>query len=118
VLTFNDFEEYEEPIAIDEATRTKFTSASAKCLECEEVMHFDDDAVETITFARMCENRQSVFQCPVCRCRHVIFAEGEVAITSTSDCVTVSAPEGGYCLVKASNQQGCSRPTIAGKAHP
>jgi len=106
VLTFEDLEEQADiPVAIDETTRIRLGDDWPKCLECSAEIRFDDQAMETITFRRMCEDRQSIFSCPACHCRHVIFAEGEVPVLSTPDCVTVEAPKGGYALAKASDQK-------------
>ncbi len=110
MLTLKDLEKQgDAPIAIDESTRVKLGSDWPKCLGCGEAIRFDDDAMETITFRRMCEDRQSIFQCPECRCRHVIFAEGEVLVSSTPECVSVHPPEDGYSIAKASDQEP-SRP--------
>lgn len=135
MLTDQDFEEQgDAPIAIDEFTRVRLgdewpphrastmwagpIGAAApqrgRCLECNEEIRFDDQAIETITFRRMCEDRQTIFSCPRCGCRHVIFAGGEVPVSSTSDCVTVHAPKDGYFLAKASDQKSHPRQTIAG----
>ena len=104
-LTFEDLEEQgDAPIVIDETTRILLGDEWPRCLGCNVEIRFDDQAIETITFRRMCENRQTVFSCPVCRCRHAIFAEGEVPVSSTPDCVTVHAPKDGYFLAKASEQ--------------
>jgi len=104
-LKFQDLEQQgDAPVVIDEATRIKLGSDWPKCLQCGEAILFDDDAMETITFRRMCEDRQSIFSCPACHCRHAIFAEGEVPVTSAPDCVSVHAPEGGYALAKTLDQ--------------
>ncbi len=105
VLELQDLEEQgDAPVVIDESTRVKLGSDWPKCLGCGEAIRFADDAMETITFRRMCEDRQTIFRCPACRCRHAIFAEGEVPVTSVPDCVSVHAPEGGYSLAKTLEQ--------------
>lgn len=69
----------------------------------------------------MCENRQSVFSCPAlvaasrtdgpgstsrqrrdgaCRCRQVIYAEGEIPMTNAPGELCVHPPEDGYYLAK------------------
>lgn len=105
MLTSEDLEEQADvPVAIDETTRVRLGNDWPKCLGCGVEIRFDDQAMETITFRRMCEDRQTIFSCPACHCRHAIFAEGEVAFSTEPDCVTVHAPEGGYALAKTSDQ--------------
>lgn len=110
MLKFQDLEKPgDAPVAIDESTRTKLGNDWPKCLGCGEVIRFNEDAMETITFRRMCEDRQTIFRCPACQCRHAIFAEGEVGTTSTPECLTVHPPEGGYVLAKALEQTSKSK---------
>lgn len=125
-LTFHDLEDQEDVVPIDEASKVKLPNGastdSPKCLACAAPIRFDDDAMEAITFRRpivpdgtmwarpmgaaigrdqgMCENRQSVFSCPACRCRQVIYAEGEIPMTNAPGELCVHPPEDGYYLAK------------------
>jgi hypothetical protein len=104
-LKIQDLEQQgDAPVAIDEGSRVKLGDDWPKCLGCGAEIRFNDEAMEVITFRRMCEDRQSIFSCPVCHCRHAIFAEGGVPMTSTPDCVSVHAPEGGYALARTLEQ--------------
>jgi predicted RNA-binding Zn-ribbon protein involved in translation (DUF1610 family) len=71
------------------------------CLGCKEQLLFTEGAAEGIAFMRMCEVTQSVFSCPECGCRMVIFPKGKVPLTDTDEVLVVGPPEDGFFIALA-----------------
>ena len=55
---------------------------------------------EDIAFSRMCTVTQTVFSCPACYLRMVIFPKGEVPIDSSTTEVVVGPPAEGFHIAK------------------
>lgn len=71
------------------------------CLECKEKLEFTEHATDTIAFKRMCTVTQTVFSCPACGCRMVIFSKGTVPYDSTEEGdLAVGPPTEGFHIAK------------------
>ncbi len=79
---------------------TPITSDSPPCLGCGVPLEFAEDALEDIAFSRMCTVTQTVFSCPACYLRMVIFPKGEVPIDSSTTEVVVGPPAEGFHIAK------------------
>jgi hypothetical protein len=90
----------EASLEIEEPS-TPITGDKPPCPACGTPLEFTDMARENILFKFVCKVTQTVFSCPECYARLVIFSKGDVPAKPTAEGnVVFGPPMGGFHIAK------------------
>ena len=98
LIDHKDLRHPEINLKIEEGVQILDTSP--ECCACSKTLDFTETAIEEISFVRMCEVTQTIFDCPHCGISLIIFPKGGIETEMRQEDLVVGPPSDGFFITR------------------